>query len=543
MGAAQDLPLAVVEQRGNLQIISSLSAAAEARGLRLGMPLPDALAMYPDLVTRSRHVPAETNQLAVLGRWAGRFSPWVGESGGDGLMLDITGCAHLFGGEVALLEQVEADCARLGITLRAAIADTPGAAWAMSRYAGRDGAALRPEGHGGDAVDIEARATRSRAARKRQWERGGARPPTAPPPEAAQRIQPAGHGYDVLAPLPLAALRIGPDLVEALSRVGLRRIGDLIGQPRAPLARRFGQPLIRRLDQALGHVHEPVSPERHRPAFSVRLTLPDPIGLEADLLAGIDRMLPRLCDMLRSSGKVPRLIRLEAWRSDGSMQWVAAGLARPAAEPDRIRPLLAMKLAEIEAGFGIDMLRLVAAQIEDPSRAAPPGHPGLTGADGGGNGPALRDPFLAREDLMARLGARLGMEAITRQHPVASHIPEKTAQTLAAAWSEAAPEWTGPGKLRPLRLFRPEMVTPLGPQPDFPRAPPARFRWRGRVLQACGAGERERIAPEWWLEDPLWRSGTRDYWLVLTVSAERLWLFYAHGGAVSGGWFCQGRFA
>ena len=543
LGAEPSLPLAVVDQAGNLQTISSLSPGAEDAGLRPGMGLPDALAMYPNLVTRPRKAQAEAQLLASLGRWAGRYSPWVGDSGLDGLMLDITGCAHLFGGEEAMIGHVESDCARFSLSMRAAIGDTPGAAWALARFAGTEGAALHPAGHDGDAVDMEARATRSRAARKRHWERGGARPPLPEVTGTARRIQPPGRAADVLAPLPVAALRIESKLVEDLSRVGLRRIRDLMEQPRAPLARRYGLPLVQRLDQALGHAHEPVSPRRHRPAFSVRLTLPDPIGLQEDLQAGVDKMLPRLCEMLREAGKVVRLVRLEAWRSDGTMQWVAAGLARPAADPDRIRPLLAIKLAEVKAGFGIDMLRLIAEQVEAPLRDSSQS-PAIVGSGGSGGGSREAAGLAAaREELMSRIGARFGMEAITRRHPADSHIPEKTDITLTAAWSKPAPHWEGHPLPRPLHIFRPELVTPLGPQPDFPRTPPARFRWRRYESVTHSYGERERIAPEWWLDDPAWRSGTRDYWRTVTTRGEALWLFYAHGGAVSGGWFCQGRFA
>jgi protein ImuB len=136
------------------------------------------------------------------------------------------------------------------------------------------------------------------------------------------------------------------------------------------------------------------------------------------------------------------------------------------------------------------------------------------------------------------MGARIGMEAITRHHPGNSHIPEKGAQVLAAAWSDPAPCWPTPAAPRPLLLWRPEPVT----APDT-ADPPARFRWRRRdLVSACAQGP-ERIAPEWWLDEPDWRSGTRDYWIVTTTCGARLWLFFAHGAALSRGWFCHGSFA
>jgi len=143
------------------------------------------------------------------------------------------------------------------------------------------------------------------------------------------------------------------------------------------------------------------------------------------------------------------------------------------------------------------------------------------------------------DDLIARIGARVGLDRIRRERPADSHIPEKTSVPLAAAWSDPVPEdgWPDTPRPRPLTLFRPEPVT----APDRPDVPAA-FRWRGRVFETVAAQGPERIAPEWWLDDPNWRSGVRDYWRVVTAGGERLWLYYAHGGTMSGGWFAQGDF-
>ncbi len=200
-------------------------------------------------------------------------------------------------------------------------------------------------------------------------------------------------------------------------------------------------------------------------------------------------------------------------------------LARPMRDAGAMLALLAMRLERIEAGFGIDMLRLDAPETE-PLRPEQLRGPEGTARDG-----------LA--DLVTRLGARIGLEAITRHHPAESRIPGKTALTLAAAWSAPAPApWPAPEAPRPLLLWPPEPVTPrAGGRPC------AAFRWRGREHAVAEAQGPERIAPEWWLDDPEWRTGLRDYWQVLTTRGERLWLYQAHGAALSGGWFCHGRFA
>ena len=523
MRGLPDTPFAVVEQTGQMQRIASVSVLAQVAGVYPGQPLRDALAICPQLATQARDAAAEAAFLTRLRRWAGQFAPLVAEEPPDALTLDITGCAHLFGGEAAMVERIGAALEGMGLSVQAGLADTPGAAWALARHAGGRAAT----GRSGDAIQQEARATRSRAA---------ARPRHAPGPGAttfAPAIAAIGQTHSALARLPVAALRLDPATVAELTRLGLRHVGDLTGQPRAALARRFGKGLVLRLDQALGSAPEPISPARPDTAFATRLSLPEPIGLEADMLAALDRLLPRLCEMLHDKRQGARILRLEAYRSDGQRQDITLTLARASHDPARIRPLLAMRLDQIDAGFGIDMFRLEALRTEPLHDKQSSGH--LEAARAAASR-AARDTAI--EDLTTRLGARIGMEAITRHHPGNSHIPEKAAQILAAAWSEPAPDWPAPAAPRPALLWRPEPVT----APDTPH-PPARFRWRRRDLAlACAQGP-ERIAPEWWLDEPDWRSGTRDYWIVTTACGSRLWLFFAHGAAMSRGWFCHGSFA
>lgn len=519
-----DQPFAVVAERGGAQLLDSLNAEAESVGLAIGQPLRDAGAMCPALVTRPADPLVEAGFLSVLRRWAGRFSPMVAEEPPAGLMIDLSGCAHLFGGEVGVMAAVEGDCARLGLTVAAAIADTPGAAWALARHAGRPLEALPY----GDAIEQEARATRSRAGRRRMTDLARAAPVSDP----AGRIAPVGQMRQALAGLPVAALRLTPAEREGLQAVGLRRIGDLAGLPRAALARRFGAGVLRRLDQALGFEPEPISPAREAPRFALRLSFPDPIGLRSDIEAALDRLLPALCDRLRQAGQGARRLRLEGVRADGTVARLAVGLAQASHDPARIRPVLAVKLDLLQAEFGFDAIRLTAEMTELLHPRQHVGH-----LEAGAIARPAQDGALG--DLIGRLGARLGPDAVTRLHPAESHIPEKAQQVVQAAWSAAHPApWPTSRTQRPLTLFRPEPVmAPADP------IPPGRFRWRGMDHLLRRAAGPERIAPEWWLDDPDWRSGPRDYWRVETEGGARLWLFYAHGGALSGGWFAQGQFS
>ncbi len=442
------------------------------------MALADARAICPDLATRPADLAREAAALASLRRWASRYAPMVASDGADGLMADISGVPHLFGGEAELRADLQARLERAGLHAASAIAGTRGAAYALARHGG----GIVPDGGLAEGID---------------------------------------H-------LPVTALRVDQDTAAALARLGLTRVADLIPLPRAPLARRFGPGLVLRLDQALGAQPEPVAAETDAPSFSVRMTLPEPIGLQADVMAGLTRLLERLCAKLAASHMGARRLRLELHRVDHATAQVEIGLARPMREPTRIAALFAKGVEGIDAGFGIEALRLTAPVTE---ALAPEqiGDPGLRHQD-------------ALADLMSSLGNRIGFDRVLRLLPAESLIPERSFIITPAAYSAAAPT-PAQGPLRPITLFPPEPVTAASGHP------PATFRWRRMSLTTLRATGPERIAPEWWLDDPAWRSGLRDYWRIETQEGPRLWLFHtpqapawpAPGGAQN--WHVQGEFA
>jgi protein ImuB len=253
-----------------MQVLVSLSAEAEAEGLTRGQPLRDAQAICPALLTRPANPVAEAAFLSALRRWAGKFSPWVAEEPPAALIVDLTGCAHLFGGEEALLDQIAAECDDLGLAVHCGIADTLGAAWALARYAGQPvrrravGRRDRPGGLG------HALARREAA----ELGEGRAQPRASSPRATALADRAAGPDAHGARGLPVAALRLPPETAADLTRLGLRRIADLSGQPRAGLARRFGRQLVQRLDQAMGVEPEPVSPAKVSPALRGPAHLP-----------------------------------------------------------------------------------------------------------------------------------------------------------------------------------------------------------------------------------------------------------------------------
>lgn len=464
-------PFAVVGRRGPAEVLVCLTEAARRAGLARGQPLSEARALCPGLLTRPEADLAPLRR--ALRRWAGRYSPWVAEEGADGLVLDITGAAHLMGGEAALLADLERRLRAMGFAARGAVAATRGAAWGLARH--------------GKGV----------------------------------RVVPEGDTRAALDPLPMAALRLDPETCAGLARLGLVRVQDLGRAPRAALARRFGPGLGLRLDQALGLVAEPVSPAADPAPLAVRLTLPEPIGLLSDVQAALDRLLARLCDTLAGRGLGARRLRLELTRSDQSRAEAEVALARPMRAAPAMAALFVRALEALDAGFGFDSLRLSAPEAE-------PLEPLQTDGTGAGAAADLAD-------LMTRLGTRLGEAALARLLPAESHIPERAFLVASAVHAAVVPRADWPeGPPRPLTLFAPEPILAEGARP------PRRFRWRGLWLTVVQAIGPERIAPEWWFDDPAWRTGLRDYWRVQTAEGPRLWL--AHMPQAEA-WAVQGEFA
>ncbi|MEM9269391.1 MAG: DNA polymerase Y family protein, partial [Pseudomonadota bacterium] len=364
-------PFVVTDSVQGAVLVIGTNRAAEALGLRPGVPLAEARAVCPNLLSSACAPHQVARLLESLRHWAGRLSPWVSADSDQSLIADLTGCTHLVGGEAALSEQLVEDALRLQITLRFGIADTIGAAWAIARYGGAQAQAHRS----GDAIDQEARATRSRAHKRRNWERGG--PAPDPLPDAAQpapRVLAPGETLSALAPLPIAALRLTAEQAAPLHRLGLKTVGDLTALPRTSLTRRFGVQVMRRIDQASGAEPEPVSPAPPTPRFATRLTLPEPVGLHKDLEAGLARLLPPLCERLKADARGGRRFVFSAHRADRSHQSVVATLARASTDAAHISPLLTLQLDQIEAGFGIDMLRLEAVVTEPMTIEQHSGH-------------------------------------------------------------------------------------------------------------------------------------------------------------------------
>jgi protein ImuB len=501
-----------VAEAAGRRFLAAVNPAATAAGLAPGMPLADALSFLPGLVTALAQPAEDAAALRRLAEWCGRYSPWTAPDGVDGVRIEITGAAHLWGGERALAADLTTRLARRRVAGRIAVADTLGAAWAMARFAGT-----------GEGI----------------------------------AILPPGEARDSLAPLSVETLRLDPIIVQGLRRVGLKRIGDLYAMPRDALACRFGETVARLLDQALGDMPEPLSPLGEAPVRRVRLSFAEPIADPADLVLATERLTADLVPRLAREGMGARRLNLAFHRIDGRVERIRLGTARPSRDPRHLAALFRERLDQIDPGLGIEDMILAAFAVEP----LPPEQ--IDGLIGHGIG----NETSGVASLLDRLGNKLGPAALSQLEPRESHIPERASVRVSP--SPTKPCGLGPpspalrervptpgsqsgGRRvrgfdkppRPIRLFEPpEPVEAFWLLPDDP---PFRFIWRRRRHRVVRADGPERIAEEWWRPEATGEvAAIRDYYRTEDEEGRRFWLFRAglHGSGTSPRWFVHGVFS
>ena len=463
-------------------------------GLFAGQGLSDARAKAGGLLqARPLEADKDARALRRLALWATRYAPsvasWGPENGSDGFFLDITGAAHLFGGEAALLKDIVKRLRQFGLTARCAIAGTPGAAWALAHHA-----------------------------------------------SAQPLILPEGQEKDALKPLPIKALRLGSETHEALHRLGFKRIGMLIDAPRAPFAARFEKELLTRLDQALGARPEVLHYITPPPIYDVRRSFLDPIFTQEIVVAIARKLMEGLIPSLERDGVGIRTLRLGLYRVDGDMRQLDLGLAAPTRDPAHVMRLIALKLDSLarglEAGFGFDCVSLSVTSAEtlhsEQGDLASPGD--------------NQEDAKAQTRLLDALRQRLGADSVRQIKPVESHIPEHAeilvkVDSTKISWPDHDTERARPPLL--LSQAEPADVTAL-----IPDGPPRQFRWRGKLHDVAAALGPERIAAEWWRSSAL--ALTRDYYCVENTTGQRFWLYRdgLYGRETDAPrWFVHGLFA
>jgi protein ImuB len=516
---SDDAPCIVVAKQNNALQISALDDAAAHLGLEVGLPLANARAVCPDIQVFDADEAADAQALNAIADWCDRFTPLVALDSPHGLFLDITGCAHLFGGEAALMQMLCAALARQGFAVSAAIAGTSVCARTMNRYV-----------HG--------------------------------------RIIPDGEEADSVKPLPVFALGADDAITRGLRRAGLKTIRDVAARGRHEITARFGANFTTLLQQALGQGDAPISPRKPLPDYIVEKRFAEPVSTDAVIAATLSRLAQMLVAAMEKQGKGARRLEASFFRTDGAVRAIAVDTGQPvtkAATIDRLfRERLDALSDPLDPGFGFDLVRLSASRSEIVVQQQ-------------------RDLDANVHDndelaaLIDRIAARIGGRRVVVHLPQNTHIPERAGLAapaqhhLAAAAVAAWPARVeGEPPLRPLRLFeRPE---PIEVTAMFPDGPPARFKWRQSFHRIALVEGPERIAMEWWNrceperapepDDDFARSHpsqgniavepidggelTRDYFRAEDEDGDRYWLYREgiHKREVKTfRWFLHGLFA
>ncbi len=435
--ALYHIPFVVSTASHGRMIVAAASEPALAAGVHKGMPIADARALVP-LLEVCKEIPLLPDKLLHrVAEWSIRFTPAVAVDLPDGILLDATGCSHLWGGDEPYLADIKKRLQQRGYQVRLGMADTIGAAWGLARYS------------------------------------------------KACAIAMPGNYPEKLFPLPAAALRLETTILERLDKLGLRQIQQFIRMPRAALRRRFGPAFIQRLDQALGQEEENIEPLVPVVPYQERLPCPEPIVTATGISIALDRLMNNLCRRLQQEEKGLRKAVFNCYRVDGKMISIQTGTHRATHHAAHLLKLLEEKINSIEPDLGIELFTLEGAQIEEVSALQEK----LWKSDSG-----TADIKIA--ELLDRIESKLGSGHIHRYLPDEHHWPERSFKAAYSLQEQPATEWS-PYKTRPLQILPvPEKIEVTAPIPDYP---PMLFRYKDILHKIIKADGPERIEPEWWI--------------------------------------------
>ena len=436
--ALRQIPFVLAEEVHGRKVITAANTLAQRQGIDGGMVVADARAILPSLEVLDDVPERAEKLLTALARWAVRYTPITAIDLPDGLILDVTGCAHLWGGEAAYLQEIAIRLKTLGYDTRAAMAATIGAAWGLSRF-------------GQDSLIVD-----------------------------------SGKETAALLNLPPAALRLAPEILERLHPLGLNQLHYLIAMPRAALRRRFGPELLQQLDRALGTAEELIQPVEPVIHYRERLPCLEPIATRTGIEIALTRLLDTLCLRLQSEEEGLRTAIFTCHKLDGRIEEISIGTHYPSHRAAHLYKLFEEKIATLEPDPGIELFTLAAPVVED----CPPGQIILWKESGG-----AADPRVA--ELLDRLGGRIGETSIHRYLPDEHHWPERAIKPAASLLELPSIPWPL-DRPRPIRLLK-ELVQirVTAPIPDYP---PMLFKYLGKLHRIKKADGPERIEREWWLE-------------------------------------------
>lgn len=472
--ALRNTAFVVTDPSHGRMIVTAANALAEAQGISRGMVLADARTIIQGLQVVDNQPDLVGRLLKRIAEWCVRFTPIAAIDLPDGIVLEVTGCSHLWGGDEPYTKDILMRLNSRGYDVRVAIADTIGTAWAIARY-------------GKQALIIE-----------------------------------NGKQHEALLSLPPVALRLEADTIERLQKLGLRQISSFISMPRSALRRRFGSHLITRLNHSLGLEDEIIVPVIPVVAYQERLPCLEPIVTATGIHIALQRLLETLCQRLQQEGKGLRIANLQCYRVDGKIEQVSITTISPSHHVKHLFTLFEAKLTTIEPDLGIELFVLEAQTVEDHVATQQKIWETTVGLD-----------HVNLSELIDRLTGKFGADAIQRFLPSEHYWPERSVKPATSLKEQKTIEWKL-DRPRPIQVLpTPEHIDVTAPVPDYP---PMNFRYKGKLHKIIKADGPERIEQEWWIQQGQHRDyyavedeeGCR-YWLFRSGHYNEAYQWFIHG--------------
>jgi len=458
-------------------VITAVNHLSHSQGIEPGMVLADARVIISSLKYFDDQPDLPGKLLKAIAHWCIRYTPIVAIDPPDGLILDVTGCAHLWGGEESYLLNIFSRLNNFGYQVRASMADTIGMAWAVAHF-------------GSDELIIK-----------------------------------KGEQATALLSLPAASLRLDPNILERLQKLGLRQVKNFINMPRSALRRRFGNGFIKRLGQALGFEEEIISPVQPIEPYQERLPSLEPIVTATGIEIALKKLIEDLCQRLKQEQKGIRNACFKCYRVDNKIETIGIGTHRASNNTGHLFKLFEQKIPSIEPGLGIELFTLEASKVEDVF--------------------PMQEKIWEQScdlesvelsELVDRLSNKIGANNIHRYLPAEHHWPERSIKPASSLQEKTDTSWRS-DKPRPMRVLpKPEPIEVTAPIPDYP---PMLFRYNNKLHKIKKADGPERIEREWWLEE----GPHRDYYCVEDEDGHRYWLFRSGHYSDTYQWFIHGFFA
>ncbi len=496
---------AITLRKGNKQTLCSVNPVGELLGLKVGMNLSESHILCKNLVTEQYNHQKRNIFIINQIKWCSQFTPLISIEKENVLVLNLKGCVHLFGSTSNIIKRIDNHFKEINISTSCSLGKNITAAKAMAKF------------NSGEVTNKKHTSIINHLNNNNIY--------------SNSILQ---NNFNFLKKIPIEALELDPCDNEELKYLGIETAHDLQSIPHKDLLTRFGPKLIKKLKKVIGTENELITYVKSEGVYSRSVKLPEPIGIISDIIKLFEKLTRAVCAHLRHMNKGTRTLNFQIHRVDNTKQLIQIKTSEVTSKPKIFIMLFATKFNQIDAGFGIDFIRVSADKVEDLFSTQDNLQIYNTEENSSINHILKKEEY---KTLISKLSNKIGFDALIHLYPNQSHIPENNVRKVSAAYCSPKSSWPMSLYERPLLMFKPEKIK-TNKYKKFPKL----FIWRKKQYSIKVIFGPERIAAEWWLDNPQWRTGLRDYWKVETKCGNRFWLFEAKGAELNGGWYIHGNF-